>query len=208
MEKSQRSCEKLQASLEKRIHEFHTLRKESKQNSVRKTQLEKKINDVEQMASEITKQKVEFWQYKENTDRKTTETLLILNKENESVRAYIAFFTLEFFLQEFSQNFSSSDSFQLRARIKQLEEETETAKATISTLRKELDHLTLSHSQILVENTKLTNDKLRLEQDIRKMENRYDVAVRSLHDKFSKEVSGAGSIHESIPRCVPLLIIM
>ncbi|XP_011861799.1 PREDICTED: centrosomin isoform X2 [Vollenhovia emeryi] len=161
LEKSQRSCEKLQASLEKRIHEFHTLRKESKQNSVRKTQLEKKINDVEQMASDITKQKAEFLQYKENTERKTTETLLILNKENES----------------------------LRARIKQLEDETEAAKATISTLRKELDHLTLSYSQILVENTKLTNDKLRLEHDVRKTEGQYDAAVRSLHDKFSKEGS-------------------
>jgi len=85
LEKSQRFCEKLQVSLEKRIHEFHMLRKENKQNSVRKTQLEKKINDVEQMASEITKQKTEFLQYKENTERKTTETLLILNKENESV---------------------------------------------------------------------------------------------------------------------------
>lgn len=94
----------------------------------------------------------------------------------------------------------------MRGRIKQLEEEAETAKATISTLRKELDHLTLSHSQILVENTKLTNDKLRLEQDIRKMENRYDVTVRSLHDKFSKEVSEIGLVHESVPRCVSLLI--
>ncbi|XP_018044859.1 PREDICTED: centrosomin isoform X5 [Atta colombica] len=161
LEKSQRFCEKLQVSLEKRIHEFHMLKKENKQNCIRKTQLEKKISDVEQMASEITKQKTEFLQYKENSERKSTETLIILNKENES----------------------------LRARIKQLEEETETAKATISTLRQELDHLTLSHSQILVENTKLTNDKLKLEQDIRKMENRYDVAVRSLHDKFSKENS-------------------
>jgi len=88
------------------------------------------------------------------------------------------------------------DPFQLRARIKQLEEETETAEATISTLRQELDHLTLSHSQILVENTKLTNDKLKLEQDIRKMENRYDVAVRSLHDKFSKEVSEVKLVYE------------
>lgn len=84
---------------------------------------------------------------------------------------------------------NSFDSFQLRARIKQLEEETETAKATISTLRKELEHLTLSHSEIFVENSKLTNDKLRLEQEIRKMESRYDVTVHSLHDKFSKEVS-------------------
>ncbi|XP_018301721.1 centrosomin isoform X4 [Mycetomoellerius zeteki] len=169
LEKSQRFCEKLQASLEKRIHEFHVLRKENKQNCIRKTQLEKKINDVEQMASEISKQKTEFLQYKENSERKTTETLLILNKENES----------------------------LRARIKQLEEEIETAKATISTLRKELDHLTLSHSQILVENTKLTNDKLKLEQDIRKMENRYDVAVRSLHDKFSKEICDLNQINDS-----------
>ncbi|XP_018351715.1 PREDICTED: centrosomin isoform X2 [Trachymyrmex septentrionalis] len=168
LEKSQKFYEKLQASLEKRIHEFHTLRKENKQNCVRKTQLEKKINDVEQMASEITKQKTEFLQYKENSERKTTETLLILNKENES----------------------------LRARIKQLEEETETAKATISTLRQELDHLTLSHSQIFVENTKLTNDKLKLEQDIRKMENRYDVAVRSLHDKFSKEICDLNQIND------------
>lgn len=97
MEKSQRFCEKLQASLEKRIHEFYTLKKENKQNNVRKTQLEKKINDVEQMASEITKQKAEFWQYKENTDRKTTETLLILNKENESVSAYFSFMLNFFF---------------------------------------------------------------------------------------------------------------
>lgn len=106
LEKSQRFCEKLQASLEKKIHEFHTLKKENKQNNVRKTQLEKKISDVEQMASEITKQKAEFWQYKENTDRKTTETLLILNKENESVSAYCFFYTGIFFLQKFSQNFS------------------------------------------------------------------------------------------------------
>lgn len=68
------------------------LRKENKQNSIRKTQLEKKINDVEQMASEITKQKAEFLQYKDNAERKTTETLLILNKENESVSAYYFFF--------------------------------------------------------------------------------------------------------------------
>jgi len=71
--------------LEKKIYEFHTLRKENKQNNIRKIQLDKKINDVEQMASEITKQKAELLQYKENAERKTTETLLMLNKENESV---------------------------------------------------------------------------------------------------------------------------
>ncbi|XP_025153819.1 centrosomin isoform X3 [Harpegnathos saltator] len=166
LEKSQRFCEKLQVSLEKRIHEFHTLKK---QNSIRKTQLEKKINDMEQMASEMTKQQSELLQFRENNDKKTTDTLLILNKENES----------------------------LRARIKQLEEEAETAKATISTLRRELEHLTLSHSEIFVENSKLTNDKLRLEQEIRKMESRYDVTVRSLHDKFSKEISDLNQINDS-----------
>nr|XP_012226456.1 PREDICTED: centrosomin isoform X2 [Linepithema humile] len=169
LEKSQRFCEKLQGSLEKKIHEFHILRKENKQNNIRKIQLDKRINEVEQMASEITKQKAELLQYKENAERKTTETLLMLNKENES----------------------------LREKIKQLEEENETAKATISTLRKELDHLTLSHSQILVENTKLMNDKLKLEQEIRKMENRYDTAVHSLHDKFSKEIFDLNQINDS-----------
>jgi len=68
------------------------LKKENKQNCIRKTQLEKKISDVEQMASEITKQKTEFLQYKENSERKTTETLIILNKENESVSACCFFY--------------------------------------------------------------------------------------------------------------------
>lgn len=85
LEKSQRHCEKLQTSLEiQRIHELHALRKENKQNSIRKT-LEKKINDMEQIVDEMTKQKAELLQYKENSERKTTETLMILNKENESV---------------------------------------------------------------------------------------------------------------------------
>lgn len=70
--------------MEKRIQEFQVLKKENKQNSIRKLQLEKKITDIEQMASEMTKQKAELLRYKENTG-KTTETLLILNKENESV---------------------------------------------------------------------------------------------------------------------------
>jgi len=182
LEKSEEFCEKMQVSLEKRIHEFHVLKKESKQNNTRKMQLEKKINDVEQIASEMTKQRAEFLQYKENTDRKTTETLLILNKENESVSDHSLISITKMY------RIYSSCLFQLRARIQQLEEENEAAKATISTLRKELDHLTLSHSQILVENTKLTNDKLKLEQEIRKAQNRYDMTARSLHDKFSKEV--------------------
>lgn len=83
-----------------------------------------------------------------------------------------------------------SDLFQLRGKIKQLEEEVEAAKMTVSSLRKELDHFTVSHSQILVENTKLMNDKLRFEQEMRKQENQYEITVQSLHDKFSKEVSG------------------
>lgn len=93
LEKSQKFCEKLQGSLEKKIHEFHTLRKENKQNNIRKIQLDKRINDVEQMASEITKQKAELLRYKENTERKTTETLVMLNKENESVEYCFFFYT-------------------------------------------------------------------------------------------------------------------
>ncbi|XP_043252270.1 centrosomin isoform X6 [Colletes gigas] len=161
LEKSQKFCEKLQSSLDRRMHEIHALKKESKQNNICRAQLEKKLVDLESMATEMNKQKAELMQYKENTDKKTADMLVTLNRENET----------------------------LRARIKKLEEENEDAKATILTVTKELDHLTLTHSQILVKNTKLTNDKLRLEQEIRKSENRCDMTVRSMHDKFNKENS-------------------
>ncbi|XP_015592615.1 centrosomin isoform X3 [Cephus cinctus] len=169
LEKSQRFCEKLQCSLERRIHECHSLKRESKQNSMRIAQLEKKIIDVESMATDVTKQKTELLQYKESAERKTAEMLITLNRENDA----------------------------LRTKIKSLEEENEAAKKSIATYTKELDHLTLSHSQILVENTKLTNEKLRLEQEVRKMESRYDLAVRAVHDKFSKEVTDLNQINES-----------
>ncbi|XP_076239387.1 phosphodiesterase 4D interacting protein centrosomin isoform X2 [Calliopsis andreniformis] len=169
LEKSQKFCEKLQSSLERRMHEFHMLKKESKQNSTRRAQLEKKLVDLETMAAEMNKQKDELVHYKENAERKTTEMLITLNRENDM----------------------------LRMRIKKLEDENEAAKANISTLTKELDHLTLSHSQILVENTKLTNEKLRLEQEVRKTECRYDATIRSMHDKFNKEISDLNQINES-----------
>lgn len=88
-------------------------------------------------------------------------------------------------------------SFQLRIKIQRLEDENETAKVTISNLTKELDHLTLLHSQILVENTKLTNEKLRLEQEVRKSESRYETTVRNLQDKFNKEVTDLNQVNES-----------
>ncbi|XP_058799122.1 centrosomin isoform X2 [Phymastichus coffea] len=169
LDKSRAYCEKLQNTLEKKIHECHILKKESKQNSIRKLQLEKKMFDVENMVFEVTKQKTELLQHKESTDRKTTEILITLNKENE--------------LQ--------------RTKIKKLENDSEEAKAMILRLTRELDHLTLTHSQILVENTKLTNDKLRLEQELRKFESRYDVTVRTLQDKFQKEVSDLNQINDS-----------
>ncbi|XP_043252265.1 centrosomin isoform X1 [Colletes gigas] len=169
LEKSQKFCEKLQSSLDRRMHEIHALKKESKQNNICRAQLEKKLVDLESMATEMNKQKAELMQYKENTDKKTADMLVTLNRENET----------------------------LRARIKKLEEENEDAKATILTVTKELDHLTLTHSQILVKNTKLTNDKLRLEQEIRKSENRCDMTVRSMHDKFNKEISDLNQINES-----------
>lgn len=169
LEKSQKFCEKLQASLERRVHEVHTLKKESKQNSMRRTQLEKKLVDLESMAAEMNKQKAELLHYKENAERKATEMLITLNRENEM----------------------------LRTRIKKLEDENESAKTNVATLTKELDHLTLSHSQILVENTKLTNDKIWLEQEVRKTESRCDMTVRNMHDKFNKEISDLNQINES-----------
>ncbi|XP_017766897.1 PREDICTED: centrosomin isoform X1 [Eufriesea mexicana] len=170
LQKSQEYCEKLQSALERKVHEVHTLRKESKQNCSRRTQLEKKLVDLENMATEMNKQKAELMHYKDNAERKTAEMLITLNRENDA----------------------------LRTRIKKLEDENESAKANISSLTKELDHLTLSHSQILVENTKLTNDKLRLEQEVRKTESRCDVTVRSVYDKFNKEqISDLNQINES-----------
>lgn len=95
LEKSQRFCEKMQTSLEKRIHEFHMLKKENKQNGIRKTQMERKINDVEQMSSEMNRQKIELSQSKENAERKTTEIILSLNKENELVKNIFTLLTIE-----------------------------------------------------------------------------------------------------------------
>ena len=59
---------------------------DSKNNSVRKAQLEKKITDVEIMAVEIAKQKTDLLNYKEDTERKAAEMLITLNRENETVR--------------------------------------------------------------------------------------------------------------------------
>ncbi|XP_012286950.1 centrosomin isoform X2 [Orussus abietinus] len=170
LEKSQRSYEKVQSSIEKKLHECHTLKREGRQNSIRRAQLEKKLADVEVVAAEMTKQKAELHQYKENAERKAAEMLMALNKENEM----------------------------LRAKIRKLEEEQEQAKATLSALTKELDRLTLSHSQVLVENTKLTNDKLRLEQEMRKIGSRCDMlSVCSHNDKLKKEVLELNLMNDS-----------
>ncbi|CAL7951388.1 unnamed protein product [Xylocopa violacea] len=169
LEKSQKYCEKLQSALERRVHEVHALKKENKQNCARRAQMEKKLADLENMATEMNKQKADLMHYKENAERKTADMLITLNRENDA----------------------------LRTRIKKLEDENEAAKASISALTKDLDHLTLSHSQILVENTKLTNDKLRLEQEVRKTESRCDMTVRSIHDKFNKEISDLNQINET-----------
>lgn len=176
LEKSRSYCEKLQNCLEKKIHECHILKKESKQNSVRKAQLEKKV----------VEQKLELSQYKDNADKKTTETLISLNKENETVRFLLRLRRFAISWKHFLYNFFLL--LQLRMKIKKLEEENEEAKCMISRLTRDLDQLKLTHSQILVENTKLTNIKLRLEQEFRKSESRYEVTVRTLQDKFHKEV--------------------
>ncbi|KAK0179549.1 hypothetical protein PV327_005291 [Microctonus hyperodae] len=161
-------CEKLKIVFEKKIHDGYSIKRE-KLNNARKAQLEKKINDVENMAIEIAKQKSELLQYKENNERKTSEIIMSLNMENDS----------------------------LRSRIIKLEEENNSARNNISISSKDLDRLTLAHSQVLVENTKLTNDKLRLEQEIRKAENRYELTVHSLQEKFNKQLMDLNRLNET-----------
>ncbi|XP_012262634.2 CDK5 regulatory subunit-associated protein 2 isoform X2 [Athalia rosae] len=169
LERSQRFCERLQTSLDKKMHECHALKKESKQNSVRKAQLEKKITEVESMAIELTKQKVELLQAKENAERQAADMLTALNRENDT----------------------------LRSKIKKMEEEMDAARKNLAVITKEMDQLTLSHSQVLVENTKLTNEKLKLEQDVRKIDSRYDIELRSLNDKFTKEIRDLNQMNDS-----------
>ncbi|XP_011495144.1 PREDICTED: centrosomin [Ceratosolen solmsi marchali] len=157
-------CEKLQNTIAKEILKCPSFKKEGKQNS-HKIQLGNKHLDVENISIVNSNQKVELFQYKNNTDRKANNTI---NSENEV----------------------------LRAKIMKLDEENKETKTIILRLTKELDHLTLNHSQILVENTKLTNEKLRLEQDIRKSENGYDIRIQTLRNKFYKEVSDLNQINE------------
>lgn len=64
---------------------MNVLRKESKQNTVRRVQLEKKLADLESMATEMNKQKAELVHYKENAERKAAEMLITLNRENDTV---------------------------------------------------------------------------------------------------------------------------
>ncbi|XP_014205042.1 CDK5 regulatory subunit-associated protein 2 isoform X3 [Copidosoma floridanum] len=169
LEKSSLYCEKLQNTLEKKIHECHSLKKESKQNSARKLQLEIKILEMEGRALELTKQKGELLQFKETVDKKTADMIFVFNKDNEV----------------------------MRLKIKQLEDEIAKSNAMVSKLTTDLDQLTMTNSQIVVENTQLTNDKLRLEQDLRKSENHYGVTVRNLQDKFHKEVTDLNQANES-----------
>ncbi|KAK0094120.1 hypothetical protein PV326_011778 [Microctonus aethiopoides] len=168
LEKLKSFCEKLQIVFEKKVYDGYSMKRE-KLNNARKAQLEKKINDVENMAIEIAKQKSELLQHKENTERKTSEMIMSLNMENDS----------------------------LRSRIIKLEEENNSARNNISISSKDLDRLTLAHSQVLVENTKLTNDKLRLEQEIRKAENRYELTVHSLQEKFNKQLMDLNRLIET-----------
>ncbi|XP_011314286.1 centrosomin isoform X2 [Fopius arisanus] len=160
LEKCQSFCDKLQGSIDRKMQEG-LIKKDSKQNCVRKVQLEKKITDVENMTMDI--------HYKESNERKNAEMMVGLNRENEG----------------------------LRMRVKKLEEDNEGVRDNVVMLNKELDRLTLSQSQVLVENTKLTNDKLRLEQEIRKAEGRFEAGLKDLKEKFEKEVAELNLINDS-----------
>jgi 2C-methyl-D-erythritol 2,4-cyclodiphosphate synthase len=74
--------EKLQNTLKKKI------KKESKQNNIRKIQLEKKNLEEENISIEVAKQKAELLQYKNKIDKNVTELLISLNSENEMVCKY------------------------------------------------------------------------------------------------------------------------
>lgn len=102
-------------------------------------------------------------------EKKTNEIITSLNNENEL----------------------------LKKRINKIEDDKLIEKETISTLTRELERLTLSHSQVLVENTKLTSDKSRLEQQIRKFESKYDSTIREIREKFNKEITDLNQIIDS-----------
>ncbi|XP_066596045.1 centrosomin-like isoform X3 [Prorops nasuta] len=116
--------------------------------------LESKVNEFCTRDNNIGRRN-DRWSLENEEERKTTEI------------------TTEAFLS------LSAENERLRLRILKLEEETKVFNARVTTLRAELDHLTLSHSQILVENTKLTNEKLRLEKELRNTEARYDATLKS-----------------------------
>lgn len=97
LEKSQKFCENLQGSLEKRINECQSLKRENKQSSLRKSQLEKKVTEIETMAMELKKQKADLLQNKENSEKKSSEMIVTLNRENDTVFAsfvYLLFFKI------------------------------------------------------------------------------------------------------------------
>ncbi|XP_053596651.1 centrosomin isoform X3 [Microplitis demolitor] len=170
LESSQSYCEKLYGLFEERERKNGQDGNYGKKDK-RKMQMmmEKKMLDMESMAVEIAKQKNDLMQYQEVNEKKINEMILTLNVENDA----------------------------LRAKLKKLEEENETARGSVGALTQDLDRLTLAHSQVLVENTKLTNDKLRLEQEMRKMETRYDASLRGLQEKFEKEIAELSCMNET-----------
>ncbi|XP_044594984.1 centrosomin isoform X2 [Cotesia glomerata] len=147
---------------------FGLFEEKDRKKDKRKLQKEK-LADLESMAAEIAKQKNELIQYKEINEKKIGEMIFTLNVENDA----------------------------LRVKLKKLEEDNEVARNNVGVLTQDLDRLTLAHSQVLVENTKLTNDKLRLEQEMRKMEARYDSSVRNLQEKFEKEIAELSCMNEN-----------
>ncbi|KAF7997965.1 hypothetical protein HCN44_009363 [Aphidius gifuensis] len=151
---------------------------EKSQDYCQKLQItfDKKINDNTLFIKNNNKQKQQFDKKyinidnnKDIKDKKTYELITLLNKENDLYKK----------------------------RITKIDNEYKLSKDTITTLTKELDRLTLSHSQVLVENTKLTNDKLRLDQQIRKSENKYDLIINKMQEKFDKELSDLNQIIDS-----------
>ena len=70
-----------------------------------------------------------------------------------------------------------------------LEDENKNLLAEVTHLNIANDHLRLKHSHTVVENSQLTNEKVRLEYELRKSENKCEIALRIYQDNFQKEVS-------------------
>ncbi|KAL7286531.1 hypothetical protein TKK_0019267 [Trichogramma kaykai] len=86
---------------------------------------------------------------------------------------------------------------ELKSKFENLEEEIDEARAIVVKLTTEFDRLNLSYSQVLVESTKLANDKIKLEQGMTISDGSYDTMIKKLHQNFYEEITYLKQIIQS-----------